>query len=183
MSNHPIKTNNTNLNSKVYLRTFFMNKEKEYSVLDCFHGTGEIWNNIKLKGYNVSVIGIDKKENATIKGDNIKVLPGLNLENFDIIDLDAYGMPIKQLEIIFDKVKTEKIIYVTYIQTLFGAVDNMLLEIIGYPKQMVKKCPTLFFKNAFEKFIIYLTIKGIKDIYYIQQSSNKYYISFKINPA
>jgi hypothetical protein len=183
LSNQPTKTNNTNLNAKVYLRTHFLDKQKEYKVLDCYHGTGEIWNSVKNKGYNIFVVGIDKKENATIKGDNLKVLPTIDLEQFDIIDLDAYGMPIKQLEIIFSKVKTEKIIYVTYIQTLFGSLDRILLEKIGYTKEMIVKCPTLFFKNAFNKLVIYLTSKGIKDIYYIEQSSNKYYISFKINPA
>jgi len=175
------QTNNSYFLDKVALRKSLLDKNCNYIVLDCFSGTGNIWKKIEKDGYKVQVVSIDKKESATIKGDNIKVLPSLDLQQFDIIDLDAYGVPFNQLEIILSKNLKNKVIFFTFIQTMFGRLNKKMLNVLGYTNIMINKVPSLFNKNGFQKFCQYLSKKRIDKVYYICHN-NKYYGYFKINP-
>ena len=172
------QTDNSYLFNKINLRKSCLNKNKNYIVLDCFAGKGLIWDNIKKDNYFISLISIDKKEQATIKGDNLKVLKSIDLDQFDIIDLDAYGSPFNQLEIILNQKIKNKIIFFTFIQSMFGQLNRKMLNVLGYTDFMIKKIPALFNKNGFDKFCQYLSKKGIDKIYYICHN-NKYYGYFK----
>ena len=110
MNNRQTKTNNSYLAEKINLRLRHLPNKKSIEVLDCFAGKSVIWNRIKSKSnYNINVIGIDKiKYGNNLNGDNVKYLKGMDLKRFDLIDLDAYGIPFKQLEIIFKKKKREQ---------------------------------------------------------------------------
>ncbi len=108
-----IKQDNTNLNKKVNLRIKYLNKNKVYNVLDCFHGEGLIWKNIIQKGYNINLYSIDLTSSATIKGNNKNILRNIDVNDYDIIDLDDYGVPYEQFEIISKKIKKDIIIFFT----------------------------------------------------------------------
>jgi hypothetical protein len=97
----------------------------------------------------------------------------MNLDKYDIIDLDAYGVPFRQLEVIFRK-KYRGILFVTFIQNIFGALPVRMLTKIGYTKNMIKKCPTLFNRNGIEKFKQYLAINDIKKVIIINKNNKKY---------
>jgi hypothetical protein len=177
MSNQ--QTDNSYFLKKVEIRKKFLPQKNKINVLDCYAGKGLIWNNIK-KIKNINVISIDKKKNKNIDlvGDNRKYLKKINLNEFDIIDLDAYGMPDEQLDIIMNK-SYEGIIFITFISISFGRLSNNILCSLGYTKNMIKKCPTLFSKNNFTKFCYFLRKKGIKKIYYVSVvhgGTQKYYI-------
>lgn len=101
----PAKQENTFLNKKVKIREKFIDKNKKYNVLDCFHGEGIVWNNIIKDGYNINLYSIDLTSSATIKGNNKNILRNIDVNEYDIIDLDDYGMPIEQLYIISQKLK------------------------------------------------------------------------------
>ena len=60
---------------------------------------------------------------------------------------------------------------------MFGGLPYGMLERIGITRSMIDKCPTLFFKNAFEKLKQYLGTFNIKDVYY-KKVDNKYYLYF-----
>jgi hypothetical protein len=175
-----VQTNNSFLPEKIFLREFLLSKDKEVNVLDCYAGKGVIWKDIK-KRYNVNVVGIDKKEyGSAIFGDNIKALHSLNLNDFDYIDLDAYGIPFKQLEIVFNK-KYNGVVFFTFIQSGMGTINGGLLEYLGFTKKMIKKCSTMFNKDGFSKFCSYLRIKGgIEKIFYIKKK-RKFYGYFFCN--
>lgn len=134
-----------------------------------------IWKEIKKKSNrNINVVGIDRiSYGSTLKGDNVKYLKGMNLDKYDIIDLDAYGVPFRQLEIIFKK-KYKGILFITFVQSIFGRLPVRMLEKIGYTRNMIKKCPTLFNRNGIEKFKQYLAINGIKRIIIINKNNKKY---------
>lgn len=53
----------------------------------------------------IDVLGIDTRDMGpgVLKGDNRKFLGGLNLQEFDLIDLDAYGCPTDQLRIVSER--------------------------------------------------------------------------------
>jgi len=180
MSVQTKKTNNSFLQDKIDLRIENLPEKEKINVLDLFTGETIIWNKIKkTTKKDINVIGIDKKEynNIYLKGDNLKFLPSLNLNSYDIIDLDSYGVPFLQLDFILNNTKG-KIIFITFIQTMFGALPNKLLFFLGFNKRMIKLCPSLFNRNGFEKIKNYLSKKSVKKIQY-KCYNNKYYICCK----
>ena len=149
-----VQTDNSFLGDKIELRVKHLPDKERIQVLDCFAGDGIIWKNIKEQSKKqIKVIGIDKSKRSGLylHGDNRKFIKTMMLEQFDIIDLDAYGVPYEQLKIIFDR-EFKGIIFVTFIQSLFGGLPRRMLYEIGYTKEMINKIPSLFNKNGFEKF-------------------------------
>lgn len=175
-----IKTNNSYLKEKLAIR--FLNlPQKKLKVLDAFAGEQIIWRwIIKYHKYNIDYFPIDNidYEIFGIKGDNIEYLLSLDLNKFDVIDLDCYGIPFKQLEIIFQK-KYSGIIFITFIQSIYGGLPHGMLKEIGYKSEMFEKIPAIFNKKGFNKFKEYLAKNGIKEIEYVNPSRNKHYC--KIN--
>lgn len=159
--------NNSHFDIKVQLRINTLPEKKELTVLDCYADSSLIWKSISKKiNKKINIAGIDKKQYGKVlnlKGDNLKFLSCLDLTRFDIIDLDAYGSPYKQLKIIFNK-NFNGIIYITFIQSDYGKLNKRMLIDLGYTKGMIDKCPTLFDKNGFSKFKNWLANEGIKKI-------------------
>lgn len=116
---------------------------------------------------------------VSLRGDNMKYLPSLNLKIFDIIDLDAYGSPVKQMSVVF-RSGFQGIVHCTFIQAYFGGIDTRLLEALGYTENMVKKCPTLLYKNALDKMLSYLYIHDVESIIgYFNARKNYFYFVAK----
>lgn len=75
-------------------------------VLDAYAGEGNIWREVRRRmepaGWMFSVFSVDRDEHAstTLRSDNVQVLTSLDLAQFDIVDLDAYGWPVEQLRIV-----------------------------------------------------------------------------------
>lgn len=184
MNNQVIKTDNSYFNEKVSLRLASLKliKGKDINVLDAFSGDGKLWEIIKNKiSKNINVTRIEIKPDAKgvyLKGDNLKYLSGMDLNKYDIIDLDAYGSPFRQLELIFKR-KYIGIVHCTFIQTMSGGINHSLLEFNGYSKKMISKCPTLFYKNPVDKLFNYLAYNGIKNIIFIKPTERKIYFYFK----
>lgn len=177
-----MKTDNSYFNQKVQLRLDCI-KKKNVSVLDCFSGTGKLWKSVKEKSKaKISIIGIEKesgKNKMSLPGDNIKYLKSIDLSKFDVIDLDAYGIPFAQLEILFKR-EYKGTVIVTAIQSMMGQLPKGMLLEIGYTKQMLNKIPSLFNKNGLDKLEKYLYLHGVQSIegYFIGQ---KNYFCFTLN--
>jgi len=177
-----LKTDNSYFAEKVSLRIDALPNKKQIIVLDCFAGAGLLWNEIKKTHKNIQVVPIEKesqKNKLALIGNNLKYLSSLDLSKFDIIDLDSYGIPFKQLEILFER-KYKGIIIITAIQSGMGKLPNALLKKLGYTEKMIKKIPTLFNKNCVDKLKNYLYLCGIKKVegYFINR---KNYFYFKTN--
>jgi hypothetical protein len=164
------KTDNSYLSEKIKLRvdSILSQTKTKIKVLEAFAGDGLIWNEVKkqLIDCEIEILRIDMKLDKPgiyLKGNNLKFLPIIDLSEFDIIDLDAYGSPYKQLKILFEK-EYKGIVHCTFIQTGMGNLDHKLLIEIGYTRAMIKKCQTLFTKNGQEKFEAYLFNHNIKEI-------------------
>lgn len=178
------QTDNSFLSYKIKLRIDNLPIKKQINVLDCFSGNSLIWNKIKEikkdKIFNItSMDSKDIKNKIYLKGNNIKYLIRFNIDNYDIIDLDSYGIPFKQLEVL--KIKDgflNKTIFITFIQSIFGKLNTKLLIYYGYKKKMIEKCPSLFNNKGFEIFKNYLAGIGFKKIYYYN-INRKYYICLK----
>lgn len=160
------QTDNTYFKHKIKLRLDNLPNKKNINILDCYYGDGLIWNEIKIKSNkNIKIISIDRKKesNALLIGDNIKYLKGMDLNKYDIIDLDAYGIPYDQIKIILEK-QFKGVIFVTFIQSIFGRLPKKMLFDLGYNKKMIEKCPTLFEKNGIEKLLKILYNYNIESI-------------------
>jgi len=177
------QTDNSYLNNKIKLREEFLNKNNNYKVLDFYTGDCQIWNKIKLDGYNIDITRFDQKKDKQgiyLLGENIKYFNMINFDNYDIIDLDAYGSPYQILNKIFESKINSKIVFCTFIQTMNGKLHNSFLIDIGLKRDWIKKIPSLFNSNPFEKMKKWLMLKGIKKIFYIEISEKKHYFAFKI---
>ena len=183
MRRHLINQDNTFLDDKIALRIKHLPRKKIINVLDCFSGKGIIWNKIKkTTKQKINILKIDNKGNLKgiyLKGDNVKYMQGLDLDKFDIIDLDSYGVPYRQLNIIFKRHLKNCTIFITFIRSEFGMLPIGLLNELGYTKKMIKQCRTIFGRNALDKMKNYLSLHGIRKIY-LRSYKNKHYIAFKV---
>lgn len=168
MSNR--QTDNSKLIEKVDLRMDIINRidKDEISILDAFGGNGVVWDFIQRgTRKRLKVLRIDQKDDRKgiyLVGDNVKFLQTLDLSQFDIIDLDAYGVPFEQLNILFDRNYKGNVVC-TVIQRGKGGLSYQFLEELGYTKAMLKKIHTLFSKNPLEKLLGWLNTRGIKEVY------------------
>lgn len=174
------KTQNSYLGNKIGLR---MHDLPEHPVvLDCFSGEGLIWDAIeKISGRHIKRVGIDKQDwnvGFYLPGDNIKFLMSMDLSRFGIIDLDAYGVPYEQLKILFGRNYHGRV-FVTFIQSIYGQMPHGMLEDIGFTREMIKLCPTLFGKNGWGYFLEWLSTNGVRTIRH-RSHSGKHYLVFDL---
>lgn len=174
------KTNNSYLGNKVDLR--INNLPENPVVLDCFGGAGIIWTAIESKtGKKINRIGIDKIDYGIgfyLDGNNLAYLKTIDLTKFNVVDLDAYGVPYEQIKILFDR-HYSGVVFVTFIQSIFGQMPKMLLQDIGFDENMIKSCPTLFGKRGFEYFLEWLAKNGVRTVTH-RSNSRKHYLAFRI---
>lgn len=178
------QTDNDLFHVKVNMRSDNLPNKKEISVLDCFSGDGIIWNAIKRTHPDIrfKILRIDQKQDKSgvyLEGNNLKFMKSINLSQFDIIDLDAYGSPFNQMELIFNS-NSKAILFGTFIQSMNGCLNKGLLSKIGYTPEMVKKIPSLFNKQGFDKFCNYLALNNIKTIF-DYSFNRKHYFMFNLN--
>ena len=182
MSRVQIKTDNSHFEVKIALRMAFLPETTSIKILDCFAGEQRIWTEIKLRNPNrrFEITSIDKKtilsNKIYLQGDNMKFLPNFDLDDFDIIDLDAYGIGFEILDYCL-KHSTKPVIILTYIQSFFGMLPIRFLEAIGYNRVMVKKIPMLFCRDAFGKLRQYLSMNSSVGKICWYDIERKYYIA------
>lgn len=102
------KTNNAKIDAKTELRKKI--NCKNLSVLECFCGKGEMFDAVWKSALWYEGIDIEaQNDNRTVHlGDCALILKKLNIENFDVFDIDAYGSPYECLQIIIKKIKKLK---------------------------------------------------------------------------
>jgi len=129
-----------------------------------FSGNGLIWAEIeKRTGREILILRIDRergKRGTYLVGNNLKF--DLDYDNFDVVDVDAYGVPFGQLERIFSKSSQPKMVFITFIQSQWGTLPRKMLNALGYTNGMIKKVPTLFYRAGQQKFLRYLASRGVK---------------------
>lgn len=185
MSNQAIKTNNdlSLIDAKIQLRiNSIEHMNGEIRVLELFGGEGILWNEVKkITGKKILILGIDKNKykRVQLQGDNLKFIDSLNLNEFDVIDADAWGSPFYQVDKIFSH-NYKGIVHCTFIQTMMGSLNKEMLIRIGYTENMLSKIKTLFNKNGIDKFKNYLALNGVKEIFIVSKK-NKNYLYFNLH--
>lgn len=124
----------------------------------------------------VNGIDIQEYDAFGMIGDNLKLLQTIDLSKYDVIDLDAYGVPCDQLEIIFSR-GYKGIIFFTFIQTMYGGLSlslSLSLYLSIGIDAMIKKCPSVFNKKGLFLFFEYLNKHGVKCVAYIRHGKKVY---------
>ena len=179
----PTKTDNSYLAEKIRLRIDNVPPADPLHVLDMFSGNGVLWDRVRsLTRRRIDVLRVDSasdRKGIYLHGDNRKF--ALDPRPFDVIDLDAYGVPFAQLERLFSSpARSGKTVFVTYIQSAMGRLPQGMLSSLGYTPEMVRKCPTLFCRNGLDKFLAYLALRGITSvIYFTDAQRRKTYLCIK----
>lgn len=177
----PVLTENSYFADKVALRLAHLPNKSTLRILDCFSADGSLWQEIRKKTKKkLQVLRIEKergKRGVYLPGDNLKYLSVLDLQQFDVIDLDAFGVPYEQLKILFDR-KYAGHVYVTFIQSMFGRLPPAMLEEIGFTPAMTGKAPSLFNRAGRAHFLAYLGAHGVKKTQIIS-IGRKHYLHFR----
>ncbi len=174
------KIDNSYLPDKVALRISHLPQSPR--VLDCFAGNGIIWRWVQKKtGTQIERLPIDVRNDLDelyLPGDNCSFLESLDLAQFNVIDLDAYGIPFKQLKTVFDR-GFRGVVFATFIQSAMGMIPIALLEQIGFTRAMVAQCPTVVSRDGWNYFREYLGLRGVTRIYH-RSHFRKHYLAFEI---
>jgi hypothetical protein len=173
------KTNNSYLYDKVALRVAFLPEVQTVRVLDCYHGAGMIWRNVQRNtDKRLAIHGIDMSDygtgEAVLLGDNLKVFDSLDLASYDVIDLDAYGVPAEQMIAVWPRMRSGAVIFYTFTQTMLGQLPRSMFDRLGYTASMIARCPTLFAKNGHEKFLHFISLQTLSTIVYCKHGRKFY---------
>lgn len=179
----PTKTDNKYLIDKIVLRLDHLPAGKRVRVFNAFGGKQIIWQAIKRirKDVEIEVLSADKigdLDLVYLRGDNLKYMARMDLSKFDVIDLDAYGCPVKQIDLLFRK-QYRGMVFVTFIQSMNGVLPHDMLFDLGFTKAQVEKCPSLFNLRGLEKMMGYLYTRGVRKIW--TRSKNRHnYLCFEM---
>jgi len=164
------RTNNSFLQDKINIRISNLPKRKNFAVLNCFAGKDVIWKRIEKRlGRQIERLNIDQIQQhySHIKADNMEIMAKIDLSAYDIIDLDSYGCPIKQLELIFKK-QYKGIVFATIIQKFPCRLPMIMLKEYGYTKSMLDTKPSLLIKKGIEIIECYLYSRGVRRMKYLE---------------
>lgn len=183
MGTATIKTDNAFLRDKIELRVNHL-PAGDLNVLDCFSGKGVIWKGVeRLSQRPMRVLPIDTRsdiDHFRLDGMNQQFLKSLDLTRFNVIDLDAYGVPYEQLRILFDR-KYLGVVYVTFIQTMYGRMPPALLREIGFSQPILDRVPILCAKRGWDYFKEWLATNGVRRIHH-RSHQRKHYLAFTLEP-
>lgn len=113
-------------------------------VLDAFAGQGRLWRDVAARSHRrIHTTAVDTRPDAppgTIRADNRKVMAGADLDSFDVVDLDAYGVPGDQLAAA--STARTPVVVVTCIKSGQPAVPHRVLTALGMPREWMHTAPT-----------------------------------------
>jgi hypothetical protein len=145
------KTDNSKLEEKLIIRREVIAKvnKPKIKVIELYAGKSVMWSILRdeFKGrVEIELLSIEKehgKNPRALQGDNLKFIDGIDLNRFDIVDVDAYGIPSKQL-LAIHRQQFKGWVIVTAIQSMFGALPKEVLLANGITKEMMKKVSAVF---------------------------------------
>ena len=94
-----------------------------------------------------------------------------------MIDLDAYGVPFEQLEMVF-KAGFRGTVFATFIQSQMGQLPFGLLRAVGFSQAIIEETPVMCSKGGFDHLRAYLAQRGVRQIWQ-RQYRGKHYLGFR----
>jgi hypothetical protein len=159
-----VKTNNAKTNAKKEIRSHVLSSIGENAhVLEVFCGAGEMYEHVwkKASGY----LGIDKvkffDQRNTICGDALKAVTKIDVDDFTIFDIDAYGSPYEILIALLPKISR------SHKKIGFVITDGIAMDLkLGRISKGIRKLVEIDFHIAKRAHIIHddLIAKVIKRV-------------------
>lgn len=184
LNSHDTKTDNDRFDLKIKLRREALQEAKlnNINVLDVFAGENHIWKKLGYDTYQGIEIEVGKGDN-NIYGDNLKIIPNLNLSKYNIIDLDSYGIPFPQMELVLNSNQLQKGTLIIYTATN-NSISNLNKSCIEYfgVEEIYKENKSMLNGYGLNMFYGMLYDKGVKKIkeYNIDKNYKKRYGYFII---
>lgn len=180
------KKTSSNFRDKVAVRCDAIDGLESVRVLDCFHAKGELWNRVRQIAQVDEVLGIEKNKHLksidkVIYGNNLKVMQEIDIDRYNVIDLDAFGSPLEQMEIVFRKAKLPKVVIYTFCFSGLSGIPG----IMSTCRDIQSRCRTIVNGYFDDMFSDYLHKHGVKEYYEIelkQTGFHKHYGYFMYNP-
>lgn len=135
------KTNwvdNKNIADKIFLRKEAIKNLKEVKVLDLFAGHNVLWNNIKTDRYYG--IDLEKGKGKNLEADSKKIFDSLDLSQFNVIDVDSFGIDYRLYKKILESKNLKKpiVVFFTLITNVMIGLNKSGIELYNlqnlYPK-------------------------------------------------
>ena len=174
MSNHTIRKKSSHFDVKVKLRLTALEKlcGEDINILDCYHGNGDIYKKVE-QSVKFDITGIEINDSLSpfkcIKGDNIKIITTLNLNEFNFIDLDSYTDCTELIEYVNKNAKSGTVVvYTMCINRMAGMPKRLIMD----EKDISKKIKTITNKFINEKWAAFLYNNGVERFYEINFSDN-----------
>lgn len=176
-------TNNTSnyFNLKVDMRLESL-PDSPVKVLECFAGEGKLWDAVQKRfNHHIKRTRIDINEypgTGNIKGDSLRIIIKINLDGYDLIDLDSWGSPISHLDVIFKR-EWRGIVHCTYCCPIPLNPQKKLARVYyKMDNEVIKEKPSIFAKNLEEMILKYMFLNGVKDITgYLSPKHNYFYFN------
>ena len=156
---------------KVQLRLDHLPDKDKLKVLDAFAGHGSIWQKIRTArpAVEFDILAVEKQGHGPgqIRLDNVRVMRSISLKQFDVIDLDGFGFPYRQLCEVFRQRPTGATVYVTCPMGQAGltTLPFGMMESLGYTPAMLAKCRTLCLRGQWGKVKAWLALQGVTRLY------------------
>lgn len=169
------KTDNAHVWLKVAVRREAIAALTDVRVLDCFAGNNVLWKEIKPDYY----LGIEKvkgKGSQNIYGDNVRLIPSLDLSRYNVIDLDSYGIPASQLLAVVQNETLPDSVVIVY-TAIGGAIargSKKLMSATGIRSEAYEKCPMLWNKKMLDLWYALLAKIGVEKINLVVLKENTY---------
>ena len=160
---HSAYTDNDGLADKVALRVKAIQGLDNVSVLDLFAGDNLIWREIPVARYYG--IEAEKSKGNNLHIDNRKVIPLLDLSQFNVIDCDAYGMPYEQIQLLFSNptLQSGTVIIYTCISGVLNRLSVRMIQDYGIADQY-KRSRVLYNRYSADMFHGMLYHHGVKKV-------------------
>lgn len=181
MSQLPTKTDNKSIGNKIFIRKQAIADLSSIKVLDLFGGNNVLWKNIQTDRY----FGIEKQKDKgkNLVADSHRIFNSLDLSQFNVIDVDSYGISFD----IYKKILTNSsvcngtIVIYTAITNEFTKIQNEAKDEFGF-RSFYDKAPSLFNARAIEFFYELLAKYGVSEVFYYEVKDNftKHYGYFRI---
>jgi hypothetical protein len=131
------KTDNRSLRNKIALRRWLLGEMgiTEVRVLDACAGAGHIWGAMKE---HVTVrlwvrSDVQPRQVGTLKLSALQVMGALDLDQFNVIDIDPYGEPWDAYLALLPKLRQRTAVFLTRGRVTYSVASNVVLAACGIP--------------------------------------------------
>ena len=177
------QTDNTFVDIKVRLRKEATANIKELRVLDCFAGENNMWRGFDTaRYYGIEMV---KGKGKNLHLNNLNAIKSLDLSGFNVIDLDAYGIPFMQVS---EAAKNptfngDALFFYTATADNMSNLPARAVRELGL-RGIYKENKTMLNRQGLALFYEFLKMHGVDKAHYYEKtkgSRNIHYGFFKIN--